>query len=97
VNYLDEIAERIRRRVDPRVLPPGDTTPLFRIYAVPALAMGSRVRPEDVHNAWVAWMATSDPGHRSLQPFAALKADVQSQDEPFAAAIRQVSAELGLS
>ena len=58
VTYLDAVAEDIRRAVPPAVMPDEDTTDLFLSYAVLLLAKGEGVTREDVHNAWVAWMAS---------------------------------------
>jgi hypothetical protein len=56
--YGDEW-NRLRREqqhVPDRLLPEGDTKPLFRLYALLALTKGRSVTAEDVHNAWAAWM-----------------------------------------
>lgn len=95
MNYVDELAAAIRSEVPPHLLPTGDTSVLFRIYAVLALAMGEDVQLADVHDAWAAWMSGRDPGHRSLIPFAELPAAVQSGDEPYLEAIRTVARERG--
>jgi hypothetical protein len=97
VNYLDDIAGRIREQVPKDLLPEGDTTALFRNYAVLALAMGPRVRLSDVHNAWVAWMLDLRPDHAAAVPFDELPPDVQRQDAPFANAIQRVVSELSSS
>jgi hypothetical protein len=94
LNYVDDIALRIKREVPPDILPDGDTDLLFRLYAVLALAMGEKVEAENVHDAWSAWMSQSDPGHGSIEPFDKLSEDVRAQDEPFAEAIRKVAADL---
>jgi hypothetical protein len=96
LNYVDELADAIRRVVPPRVLPDGDTSALFRIYAVLALAKGEGVVLEDVHNAWAAWMSAQTPDHRSLRPLAELPADVQRADQPYLDAIRAVARERNL-
>jgi hypothetical protein len=44
MNYLDEVADRIRARLPPGVLPDRDTTSLLRIYAVLALSLGFQVQ-----------------------------------------------------
>ncbi len=95
LNYIDDIARRIKREVPSDILPKGDTDLLFRMYAVLALALGEKVEAENVHDAWSAWMSQSDPGHESIEPFDKLPEDVQAQDEPFAEAIRKVAASLG--
>lgn len=87
--YLDDMATRIRSEVPPEYLPDEDTSALFRLYALLALAKGTDVTTEDVHNAWAAWMQERDPQHRSLKPFGALDAATQEQDQPYAQAIRR--------
>ncbi len=68
-----------------------DVAPLFRIYAVLMLARGVHVTPADVHNAWTAWMAGRDPGHRQLKPYSELAPDVAARDQRYVDAIRQVA------
>ena len=91
MNYLDDVANRIRSAVPPGDLPHDDTRNLFRLYALLMLAKGDKVDAEDVHNAWVAWMAEREPDHESLLPFADLPADVAAQDAPYVEAIRLVA------
>ena len=95
MNYVEDLAAAIRREVPPDLLPSGDTSVLFRIYAVLALVKGEGVRLEDVHDAWAAWMTGLDPHHRSLLPYAELPAAVQRGDEPYLEAIRTVARERG--
>lgn len=94
MNYLDEIAEEIRRTVQPDDTPDVGRLSTYRLYAVLLLAKGQAVTAEDVHNAWAAWASDHDPAHRHIKPFAELSASVRDQDEPFAAAIRQVAARM---
>lgn len=89
--YLNELAEEIRRSVPPTALPDGDTSSLFRTYAVLLLAKGEAVTRADVHNAWVAWMAQHDDNHESLVPFSALDPETQAEDSPYVVAIRKVA------
>lgn len=89
MNYLDELAERIRANVPPDALPEGDTRSLFLLYAVLALAKGEQVTNRDVHNAWAAFMAQQDPGHESLVPFEELDSDTREEDTPYVLAIRE--------
>jgi hypothetical protein len=89
--YLDELAAEIRAAVPTETLPDGDTSTLFRMYAVLLLAMGERVTRADVHNAWVAWMASTDSSHESLVPFEDLDAQTQAEDSPYMLAIRNVA------
>jgi hypothetical protein len=48
---VDKLAQAIRRMIPPRLLRDGDTTMVFRIYAVLAMAKGDRAVLEDVHDA----------------------------------------------
>jgi hypothetical protein len=97
LNYLDDIAERIRAEVPSAAMPDLDMTELFRLYAVLALALGPRVQLSDVHNAWVAWMLRLRPDHPALVPFTELTPAVQSQDGPYTEAIRRVALDMRLS
>jgi hypothetical protein len=92
--YLDEVAEAIRRVVPPDALPEGDTSALFRGYAVLLFAKGEDVTRADVHNAWVAWMAGRDSGHESLVPSSDLDPATQAEDSPYVIAIRTVARSL---
>lgn len=89
--YLDELAEAIRQAVPPNELPDGDTSFLFRVYAVLLLAKGDQVTHADVHNAWVAWMAGRDGNHEALVPFKDLTTNTQAEDSPYVVAIRCVA------
>lgn len=76
------------------VLPKGDTDLLFLMYAVLALTVGESVEPEDVHDAWSAWMTYLDPSHQSIKPFAQLGPEIKKTDQPFVDAIRKVASQL---
>lgn len=93
MNYLDDVAARIRRALPTEATAPDRSEGLFRIYAVLVLAKGQDTTAEDVHNAWVAWMAGRQPDHESLIPFRALSASTQSEDTPYLLAIHQVAME----
>lgn len=93
MNYVRKVAHEIRAKVPPNDLPDGDDHLLFDLYAVLALSAGESVRPEDVHNAWVVWMATRDPSHESLRPFQELDPETRAADKPFVDAIRGWSLE----
>lgn len=95
LNYLEEIAERIRARVAPEDIPDENTKLLFRIYAVLMLAKGTNVSSADVHNAWVAWMCSADPRHAALVPFTQLTREVARSDLPYVDAIHAVAEEEG--
>jgi hypothetical protein len=96
LTYVDELAQAIRRVISPLLLPDGDTTMLFRIYAVLAMAKGDRVVLEDVHDAWSAWMSEQDPEHQSLRPLRELPAETQRADQPYLDAIRAVARDRGV-
>lgn len=93
MSYVDEVADEVRRKVPPEVLPDGDTAPLFRIYAVLALAKGEAVALEDVHDAWAAWMSGRNPQHESLRPLTELAPETQRADQPYLDAIRATARE----
>ncbi len=73
------LAEASRRRIPPPLVPDGDTTALFRFYAVLAMAKGDQVVVEDVHDASAARMSDQDPNHKSLKPLQELPAEPSSQ------------------
>jgi hypothetical protein len=90
MSYLDELAVRIRDEVPESQR--GETAlPLFRLYAVLALAKGEDVQESDVHNAWVAWMQEREPHHDALRPFEELDEETREADAPFVRAIRAVA------
>ncbi len=91
MTYLDQIAARIRDRVPQDLHPEGDVDSLFRLYALLALAKGVDVSAADVHNAWAVWMQERRPDHPSIRPFGDLDGTIQSEDEPYADAIRKVA------
>ena len=91
MNYLDALADEIRDAVAADALPDGDTSSLFRTYAVLLLAKGVEVTRGDIHNAWVAWMLDNGETHASLVPFSELSADTQSEDSPFVVAVQTVA------
>jgi hypothetical protein len=74
------------------LVPRGDTTWLWRIYAVLVRAKGVSVEGSDVHDAWVAWALTEKPEHGALLPFERLDPSVQIKDEPYVEALRRVAA-----
>jgi len=94
MNYISDIAERIRREVPPGALPKGDTDLLFLMYAVLALRVGKDVQAEDVHDTWSAWMTHLDPSHQSIKPFSQLDPQTKKTDQPFVDAIKKVATQL---
>lgn len=67
------------------------------MYAVLLLAKGESVSAEDVHNAWVAWMAARGEIHESMRPFSELTSATKAEDSPFVMAIRRVASARGQS
>lgn len=53
-------------------------------------AKGTAVSPEDVHNAWAAWMTHLGKHNDALVPFARLAPSTRAEDDPFVEAIRRV-------
>ncbi len=92
-NYIADLAEAIRSRVDPAFIPDENVDELFSIYAVLALSLGLAVNSEDVHDAWCAWMTVKDPNHASLVPYAELDPEAALADRPFVEAIRMTVTE----
>ena len=94
MNYIDQVALAIETEVPAESRPDHDATRLFRLYAVLALSKGINVSLQDVHDAWSAWMAETDPGHPALVPFDDLSREKQNEDQPYAVAIRIVAQSL---
>lgn len=94
MNYIDRVALAIETEIPAESRPDHDTARLYRLYAVLALSKGIDVSLQDVHNAWSAWMADTDPGHPALVPFEDLSREKQDEDQPYAAAIRNVAQSL---
>lgn len=96
MNYIDRLADRIAREVDPAQNLTEDARNLFRFYAVLVLVKGEAVELSDVHDAWVAWKSSTDPEHRSNIPFDELSPETQAMDVPYVAAIRSIARHDGL-
>ncbi len=88
MTYLDVVATAIKKCTPDDALPEDNAIDLFRSYAVLLLAKGEAVTGEDVHNAWVAWMASRGLVHDSMVPFKDLPPATQAEDSPFVLAIR---------
>ncbi len=93
MNYLLEIASRIKAEVPESLLPDSETRNLFILYALIALSRGTSVTAEDVHNAWNAWMLLRGENHPSMVPFEELSKNKKEEDNPFLEAIRRVVAQ----
>ena len=96
VNYIDQIAEAIKREVKANNVPADAGESLFRLYAVLTLAKGTQVTAADVHNAWSAWKIMTDPSHEAIKPFVELSPEIQAKDEPYVQAIQTVARRLGV-
>lgn len=94
-SYIRKIAVRIKSLIKPSALPKTGIDELFDIYAVLALAKGTFVTNEDIHNAWSAWATLYDPSNVSVVPFNDLPKDIRDEDSHFTDAIRSVAKELG--
>lgn len=93
MSYLDDIARAIQAELGEQ--PDDASAPqLLRLYAVLLLAKGEAVSPEDVHNAWAAWMQDHQPANEDIKPFAELDHSTKKADDPFVAAIRRTARSL---
>jgi len=92
LNYLARDARRIQQSLPEGTSVPDDADDLFLLYAVLLRAKGVDVQPEDVHDAWSAWMTGIDPQHESVVPYDELDAKTRAEDSPFLSAIRKVAA-----
>lgn len=88
-NYIDALADAIRERTPPELLPDDapDLGHLFRLYALLGLVKGESVTTRDVHDAWTVWMLERGESHESIVPFDRLSPSVQDEDKPFLEAI----------
>lgn len=91
MTYLNDLARLVREHLPLGARPPVDSDGLFLLYAVLVRVKGVATTEEDVHDAWAAWMLTVDPAHPCLLPFGDLPPEVQDEDVPYMAAIRDVA------
>lgn len=96
MNYIDDIAAEVRSRVPDDVLPGGDTSLLFRMYAMLALSKGLDVTAADVHDAWSVWMLSLGKTHSALRPFGDLEESVRDGDAPYVRAVHETARSLGI-
>lgn len=94
MNYLQDIASRVREAIPADKLPDEDADDLLMSYAVLVESKGAEVTNEDVHDAWTAWMTKIDPDHGALIPYAELDAETKAQDSVFTEAIRRVARQI---
>lgn len=90
LNYIDDIAHDIGELCGMHMYKAEDH-PLLRLYAVLCLSKGLSTTNEDVHDAWAAWRAQTQPRHDALVPFAELAQDVQELDSEYRDAIKTVA------
>jgi hypothetical protein len=95
-SYIQEIAQKIKDKLDDVDLTGQGLDELFDSYAVLALSKGFSVTNNDVHDAWSAWATKYDPGNVSLVPFDNLPEEIKRQDTPFTLAIKSVAKDLEL-
>jgi hypothetical protein len=88
VTYIRDLAEQIRDNLDPALLPEGDTSLLFDLYALVGTIRGQETSSSDVHDAWVIWMMSRSEVHEAMVPYENLPQETQEKDEPYAEAIR---------
>lgn len=91
MNYIEKLAMEIRSSVSAETSIPDESDQLFYMYALLLLSKGTRVTSYDVHNAWSAWMSSTNPEHKSIQPFDKLPQEIQEMDLPFVDAIKKVA------
>jgi hypothetical protein len=96
MTYLDQLAVKIQQIAEPGAPMADSYLPLFRLYAVLALATGDGVTDADVHNAWSAWAIEHRAWSPHIRPFHELTPDVQAQDRPYTEAICRVATQEGL-
>jgi hypothetical protein len=89
---MERLAAEIEAEVDPALIPRGDITWLWRIYAVLIRAKGIHLQASDVHDVWTAWAFSERPGWGALLPIEELDPSAQAKDEPYVAALRRVAA-----
>jgi hypothetical protein len=94
VNYLREIADSIRSEVPGALIPDESTDSLFLAYALLALAKGTDVTGEDVHDAWTAWKLMRGEEHKSMVPYRDLPEATRREDDPYVKAIRRVATKM---
>ena len=91
MNYLDELAAAVRAEVDPGRIPKGDTTSLFRMYALLVRAKGTAVTARDVHDVWAVWALEAKPHHSAIRPWEDLDAETQAKDDHYVQALHRAA------
>jgi hypothetical protein len=91
MNYIEQLATEIYETVNQCPMP-DEQRLLYLFYAGLALAVGTSVTPEQVHDAWCAWASAQGVEHPCLRPYSELDPRTRQLDVPFADAIRTVMA-----
>lgn len=91
-SYLDPIVRDIHGALYVHMPLPVEKLPLYRLYAVLLLVKGEGVTCEDVYHAWAFWESVARPSFHALEPFNALRPEIQQLSERYARAIRLVAA-----
>jgi hypothetical protein len=90
MNYMQALAEEIRRELPPDLVPDDSATSLLLLYALLTTSVGEAVTARQVHDAWTVWMTLRGEGdHPSAVSFDDLPLDVRGEDVPFVLAIRR--------
>jgi len=90
-SYLSQDADLIRAELSSDARPPAHSEALFLLFAVLMRVKGDTVTSADVHDAWAAWIESTQGAHKSLVPFDSLDPAVQAEDLPYVTAIRQAA------
>ena len=88
MNYSQELTTRLDEKI------PGNDVALLRIYVLLALAKGTDMTLENVHDAWAIWKDGIKPDHKSLIPFGELTEEVQELDRKYMDAIVELGWEI---
>lgn len=89
LNYVEEVALRIRNALGAEFRPNANATELYLLYALLALAKGEETTLRDVHDAWSVWMIRQDPDHPAIRPFEELDQKTKEEDKPYLQAIQR--------
>lgn len=92
VNYLQSLADAVRRELPDAELPKDEAESLLLLYGLLVALKGVEVTDEDVHDAWTAWKTLLGADHGSMVPFDQLDDDTRASDAPFTEAIRRAAA-----
>ena len=92
MNYIDMIARMVYQlSSSPDSIMEQHEWPLYRIYAVLALAKGEETTAVDVHNAWAAWATEHRAFSKNIIPFHDLHPEIRAMDDEYVEAIHAIS------